>query len=174
MSFFINKDSQFISWSNFLLYESFRPQEIAFGTNEKCNNKKFHSTDEIVFTFFTIFDYYFIVIFNREDSELGFGIAEEFSAVPSDFSEKRLKKMDSIQTPKIFSYILFVALEMFKQYRPDKIKFQATATTFDKYKLLVRNKTFLNILKDQGYEYLGNFDNFYCFEFIDDKSIDIH
>lgn len=174
MSFFIKKDSQFISWSNFLLYESFRPQEILFGTNEKCNNKKFYDQDKILFTFFTIFDYYFIVIFNREDSELGFGIAEEFSAVPSDFSEKRLKKMDSIQTPKIFSYILFVALEMFKQFEPKEIKFRATATTFDMHQLLVKNKTFLNILKQEGYFYKGQFDYYYWFDFIDDKSIDNH
>ena len=165
MSFFIkNKDSKYISLSNFLLYESFRPQEILFGTNENSNNKKFLEQENYIATFFKTFDYYFIVIFDKNDSELGFGISEDFSVVTSDYSEKRLRKMDSIQTPKVFSYILYIALEMFKKINPDIIKFRATATTFNLYELLVKNKTFLKILKDHGYNYLGNFDNFYRFE----------
>lgn len=175
MSFFIKtEESKYMSWSNFLLLESFRPKEISFGTNENTNNKKFLNQDNFILTFFKAFEYYFVVIFDKVEFELGFGISEEFSSVTSDYTHKRLTKLDSIQTPKLFSYVLYISLEILRKIHPEKIKFRATETTFNLYELLVKNKTFLNILEQEGYFYKGQFDNYYWFDFIDDKSIDNH
>jgi hypothetical protein len=143
------------------LCESFVPRYTEFGSD--LNNKKWLNLDkDFKVTFFKSLSETFVVIFRK--NHIGFGVTyttkdpdlsdiKTFSDVENKFS---FKPRAVGSASRIFNQVIYVICDYIEKEHPEEIYFNGSNIELNKlYSHLVMDKSFLKVLLNLKYEYVG-------------------
>jgi hypothetical protein len=170
---FLVYEHKFFSFKNFLLSESIKPKEVDFGINDLLNDRKWITThsneDSLQYTFLQINSVYYMVMI-QSDGEVMFGASDQldiYNIYDIDYlgkvftDDRRYTK----KTLTVFGNIIYVLLEGLKYSSLHTIKFNAAnAALSSAYNFMMKNKFLIDVLKENGWKYIGLIDDEYIFK----------
>jgi len=142
--------------------ETFEPKEVDFGTDLK--NKKWIKDQSGVYLTFYKSDYndYYVILFNR--GHIGFGLYNH----RGDLDVSSLKSLQDVNDNfifkpratgnalRIFNNFIYIIFNIIDKINPKFVYFSGLAEELKKlYRIMVKNKQFLNLIKQKGYSYIG-------------------
>jgi hypothetical protein len=154
-------ENKLMFFKEFILTEAINPKETDFGTDGK--NRKFLSSDKIVYTFFKDDKNSYLVAIDKVNGEVAFSSKEgEISLNSSDYDVSR---KDTYNATKVFNKVFYIILIMIKKYDLDLISFDAANPALGNvYSVMVKNKKFQEELEKVGYKFYAEIGNSYYFE----------
>ncbi len=161
MSMLFEHKNKLMFFKEFILTEAIKPKETDFGTDGK--NRKFLSSDKIVYTFFKDDKNSYLVAIDKVNGEVAFSSKEgEISLNSSDYDVSR---KDTHNATKVFNKVFYIILIMIKKYDLDLISFDAANPALGNvYSVMVKNKKFQEELEKVGYKFYAEIGNSYYFE----------
>lgn len=161
MSMLFEHENKLMFFKEFILTEAIKPKETEFGTDGK--NRKFLSSDRIVYTFFKDDKNSYLVAIDKDNGEVAFSSKEgEISLNSSDYDVSR---KDTHNATKVFNKVFYIILIMIKKYDLDLISFDAANPALGNvYSVMVKNKKFQEELEKVGYKFYAEIGNSYYFE----------
>jgi hypothetical protein len=151
----------FLSFYEFCISESLRPMNTKFGTDSYFMNEEWfkqYGSDgkHIYWTFFRYEKYYYCVVL--DGGNIGFATADVFdnTKINNYLLVKDMFNFNSRDTSsasKVFSYVIFVAIQGIKKFNWKEFYFYAQQPALGSiYKRMVyNNKFFLDSLKKEGF-----------------------
>lgn len=161
MSMLFEHENKLMFFKEFILTEAIKPKETDFGTDGK--NRKFLSSDKIVYTFIKDDKNSYLVAIDKVNGEVAFSSKEgEISLNSSDYDVSR---KDTHNATKVFNKVFYIILIMIKKYDLDLISFDAANPALGNvYSVMVKNKKFQEELEKVGYKFYAEIGNSYYFE----------
>lgn len=161
MSMLFEHKNKLMFFKEFILTEAIKPKETDFGTDGK--NRKFLSSDKIVYTFFKDDKNSYLVAIDKVNGEVAFSSKEgEISLNSSDYDVSR---KDTHNATKVFNKVFYIILIMVKKYDLDLISFDAANPALGNvYSVMIKNKKFQEELEKVGYKFYAEIGNSYYFE----------
>lgn len=170
MSSFIFENNKIISFSDYCLSESIKPKEINYGTNNLFNNSEFIKIGSLILTSFEFNDKVYTVI--NSENDIGFHALNksEINYLNFNYIEEIQKKsieLTASNAIKIFSFVFFIIKDMIKKYNLTIITFDGENVKLSKmYDNLIKNKFFIEEMKNLKFEYCEDSKNKHTFKHI--------
>jgi len=168
MSSFIFKENDIFTFNEFVaLEEAISPKYVSFGLNDETNDKQIHlMSNKSLITFFKDVQLSLIIaVIIHQNGTVGFGQSEiqhDFIKNMDSFSDKRT---GAGQALKVFSNVMYVLGEMIKVNNINLIKFDGADEKLSKmYNKLMKNKFFIQVMKNFGFNYMGYILSEYTFK----------
>jgi hypothetical protein len=154
-----------MTYSEFLLSESVSPVKTNYGTD--LSNEEIIFENDQHFTFFKMKDLYYLVGVNSKTGEIYFGTSDTFDTESEDNIDNfdDTKRGTNKLSLRVFNNVFYVLLEILKDISDiKKLYFNGANKDLENtYSLIVKNKFFLEKLKELGYNYKGKIDNNFTF-----------
>jgi len=154
-------ENKLMFFREYILSEAIKPKETDFGTDGI--NKKFISTDRIVYTFFKDNENSYLVAIDKLNGEVAFSSKE--GDITLNSHDYNVSRKDTHNATRVFNKVFYIILFIAKKYDLDLISFDAANPALGNvYSIMVKNKKFLSELENHGYKYYAQIDNSYYFE----------
>ncbi len=146
-----------IKFSNFLISESIGPKFSKYGLNVEANDLKYYCEDDILVTLLLQDNVYYLITIDLNTGEFKFGSSPTYSKMFIDYSFNRVGTHNAFQ---VFSKILYIVLSISYNKKLSTICFSGLDNSLDiLYSKLVKNKYFINSIKELGYIFVGKNSN---------------
>jgi hypothetical protein len=153
-----------ISLQEYLMCESIVPTPATFGMNDQTNNHKFvREIDPInhLYTLMSDNNNYYMIYFSFDNQEVDFGGSKLYSIDPTNYTNNRLYSNNVL---KLLGKIFYVIAIITTKLNWDKFIFQgADPRLHQTYSIIVKNKYFLNGMKEIGFTYSGEHNGYFIF-----------
>lgn len=150
-----------MSFSEWRLTEAVAAIETDFGIDRNAQDKRLKLIGNFWVSLLLNDERYYMAGVNQETGSVSFGVSDEYSLDPSNYSDDRKQTSNAI---RVFGKVMFIVFQIASQKKIKEISFEAASPALGTvYQRMVTNRFFLKSVQDVGYELSREDSRRYCF-----------